>query len=111
MSLEIVPVAGKSGVRRFIKSQRLFYKNDSNFVSPIISEEAKNFDRVKNPLYQHADYQLFVAEQDGTVVGRIAAIENRRHNEIHNDRVGFFGFFESIDDQEVANKLFDAAKD
>jgi GNAT superfamily N-acetyltransferase len=65
--------------------------------------------RQKNPFFEHAQAEYFVAERSGEVVGRIAAISNRLHNETHDDHVGFFGFFESIDDQEVANALFQAA--
>ena len=108
--IKIKEVKSKSDIKQFIKTQKLFYIGNPNFVSPIVSEEMKNFDKGKNPLYKHADYQLFIAEKDGKVVGRIAAIENSRHNEIHNDSVGFFGFFESINDQNVANELFDVAK-
>jgi GNAT superfamily N-acetyltransferase len=67
--------------------------------------------RSKNPFFEHADAEYFVAERDGAVVGRIAAISNRLHNETHGDRVGFFGFFECIDDQAVADALFQAAGD
>jgi GNAT superfamily N-acetyltransferase len=63
-----------------------------------------------NPFYKTADRQLFLALRDGKPVGRIAAIENRAHNQFHNDRVGFFGFFECRDDQEAANALFSAAE-
>ena len=65
--------------------------------------------RSKNPFFEHAEAEYFLAERDGVVVGRIAAISNRLHNEIHGDRVGFFGFFECIDDQRVADALFEAA--
>ena len=65
--------------------------------------------RTKNPFFEHAQAEYFIAERNGDVVGRIAAISNRLHNETHEDRVGFFGFFESIDDQGVANALFEAA--
>ena len=61
--------------------------------------------REKNPFFEHAEAEYFLAERDGEVVGRIAAISNRLHNETHGDRVGFFGFFESIDDQAVADAL------
>ncbi len=50
-----------------------------------------------------------MAEVDGRPVGRIAAIENRAHNDFHDDRVGFFGFYESIDEPEVTGALLDAA--
>ena len=62
-----------------------------------------------NPFYRQASRQLFLAWRDGRVVGRIAAIENRAHNAFHEDRVGFFGFFEAFDDAEAAQALFDAA--
>jgi GNAT superfamily N-acetyltransferase len=107
---EIIEVKDKKDLKIFIKSQWLFYKNNKNFVPPIIAEEVKLFDKKNNPFYEHADYQLFLAKKDGEIVGRIAAIENKMHNEIHKDKVGFFGFFECIDDQNVANSLFDACK-
>lgn len=64
----------------------------------------------KNPFYRTADRQLFLALRDGVPVGRIAAIQNRAHNEFHCDRVGFFGFFECSNDTEVARALFSAAE-
>lgn len=65
--------------------------------------------RRKNPFFEHAEAEYFLAERDGRVAGRIAAIANRLHNETHQDRVGFFGFFESENDPVVAGALFDAA--
>jgi GNAT superfamily N-acetyltransferase len=65
--------------------------------------------RTKNPFFEHAEAEYFLAQRSGEVVGRIAAISNRLHNETHEDRVGFFGFFECIDDQSVADALFEAA--
>jgi GNAT superfamily N-acetyltransferase len=67
--------------------------------------------RTRNPFFEHAEAEYFIAERDGVVVGRIAAISNRLHNETHGDRVGFFGFFESIDEQAVADALVTAAAD
>jgi GNAT superfamily N-acetyltransferase len=67
--------------------------------------------RTKNPFFEHAEAEYFLAERGGEVVGRIAAIANRLHNETHGDRIGFFGFFESVDDQAVADGLFSAAAD
>jgi GNAT superfamily N-acetyltransferase len=63
----------------------------------------------KNPFFHHATAQCFVARSDGRTVGRIAAIKDDAHNREHDDRVGFYGFFESVDDQRVANALFDTA--
>lgn len=70
---------------------------------------AKLLDRSANPFFQHAEADYFLAERDGEVVGRIAAIANRLHNETHHDKVAFFGFFEAINDFPVAAALFDTA--
>jgi hypothetical protein len=67
-------------------------------------------DTKSNPFYAKADRGLFVARRNGKLVGRIAAIANRAHNDFHQDRVGFFGFFEAINDGEVARALFGAAR-
>ena len=109
MAISIKPARTKSEIRKFIKSQWKFYKNHDNWVPPVIADRMKLFDTEKNPFYNHAEIELFIAYRDDEIVGRIAAIENRRHNEIHNDKVGFFGFFECIDDQDVANELFESA--
>ncbi|MGH7536943.1 MAG: GNAT family N-acetyltransferase, partial [Gemmatimonadales bacterium] len=61
------------------------------------------------PYFEHAEAALFLAKRRGRVVGRIAATVNRLHNEYHGERVGFFGFFECIEDQEVADALLEAA--
>lgn len=94
----------------FIKAQWLFYNGDPNWVPPLIMDRKKLLNQKVNPFYKHAQLQMFLAERDGKVVGRIAAITNERHNALHHDTIGFFGFFECIDDQAVANALFDAAK-
>lgn len=110
MSLNIVPVETKSDLLKFIKAQWNFYRNDPNFVPPIIVDRMKLLNREKNPFFTHARAQEFIAYQDGQIVGRIAAIINDNHNSTHNDKVGFFGFFECINNQEVANKLFQTAE-
>jgi len=63
----------------------------------------------KNPFFLHAEGQYFLAWREGRPVGRIGAIKNDAHNREHHDRVGFYGFFESLNDQAIANALFDAA--
>jgi hypothetical protein len=73
-------------------------------------DRMKLIDTEKNPFYQHAEIALFLAYRDNEVVGRIGAITNELHNQTHNDNIGFFGFFECIDDQEVADALFSSAE-
>ncbi|MGH7699521.1 MAG: N-acetyltransferase [Gemmatimonadales bacterium] len=65
----------------------------------------------KNPFFRHAQARYFIGRSGGRAVGRIAAIKNDAHNREHGDRVGFYGFFESANDQEVADALFQAAAD
>lgn len=111
MAVSILPInindAGQ--VLRFIKSQWNFYKGDKNFVPPMLMDRKKLLNTAKNPFYKHADIQLFVAEKNGQIVGRIGAIINHHHNKAHNDSVGFFGFFECENNQETANALFQVA--
>lgn len=71
----------------------------------------KLLDRATNPFFQHAEAEYFLAERAGEVVGRIAAIHNHLHNSTHHDAVGFFGFFECINDDGVAQALLDTAAD
>ena len=63
----------------------------------------------KNPFFEHAELQAFLARRDGRVVGRIAAIKNDAHTRTHGDRVGFYGFFEAVNEQPVADALFEVA--
>lgn len=111
MEVTIKPVQNESEKMKFIKSQWLFYKDDPLWVPPLLADRKKTLDTVKNPFYNHSELQLFLAYSGSEIVGRIAAITNYNHNKTHNDKIGFFGFFECVDDQEVANKLFDAASD
>jgi hypothetical protein len=111
MEIKILKVESQADVRKFVKCQWKFYKNDALWVPPIVADRLKLLDTHKNPFYKHAEIQLFLAYSSGEIVGRIAAITNENHNITHNDKVGFFGFFESIDNQDVADSLFDAASD
>jgi hypothetical protein len=97
-------------LKRFIKFQWVPYKDNPVWVAPLLMDRRKLLDKKKNPFFKHSEAEFYLAERDGTVVGRIAAILNNNHNRQHNENIGFFGFFECIDDQAVANALFDAAK-
>jgi GNAT superfamily N-acetyltransferase len=105
MSLVIRPLAADDTVP-FIKAQWLFYVDDPLFVPPVVFDRKKLLNQKKNPFFTHAEMQLWLAERDGKVVGRIAGIVNHAHNEKYHDKVGFWGFFESSNDQEVASALF-----
>ncbi len=96
---------------KFVKFAFEIYKDDPYWVPPLTSEKKSILNKKKNPFFKDADIALFMAKKDGKYVGRIAAIQNHTHNRIHNENIGFFGFFECINDQEVANKLLDTAKE
>lgn len=108
-SVEIITVNSKSDLKKFLKFPWLIYKDNPYWVPPLLYDIKKVLNKKKNPFFKHAEMELFLAVKEGSVVGRIAAIKNDLHNKEHNDKVGFFGFFECINDQGVANKLFDTA--
>lgn len=110
MSLTVRKVASKKDKLAFIRMLWNIYGDDPNWVPPLLMDRLKLIDEAKNPFYRHATLTMFLAERDGKVVGRIAAIINKRHNEVHAEKQGCFGFFECIDDIDVANALFAAAE-
>ncbi|MEP6999557.1 MAG: N-acetyltransferase [bacterium] len=110
VTLEIIIVDTRRDLRRFVDLPWQIYneKDHPHWVPPLRMTVLDALDR-KKPFYKDAERELFLAIRDGRVVGRIAAIENRAHNRFHQDRVGFWGFFESVDDQDVVDRLFAAA--
>ena len=108
--IEIDRVKSRKDLKQFIKLPWKIYHRDSNWVPPLILDMKTILNKKKNPFFQHSEAELFLAKKDGEVLGRIAAIVNRNHNKIHNEKIGFFGFFECIEDNEVANVLLNAAK-
>lgn len=108
-AVEIIPLERtKSNVRRFLKVSYAIYANDPHWVAPLLMDVEKVFLTDVNPLFEHAEMQLWIARRDGRDVGRIAGILERLHNEQHEDQAVFFGFFECIDNQGVADQLFAA---
>lgn len=104
-------VNSKSDLKEFIKFAWKIYDGDPFWVPPLIIDKMNLLNKEKNPFFHHAEIELYIAYRNGETVGRIAAIKNELHNEVHKDNVGFFGFFESINDQQVANALLNKAKE
>lgn len=94
----------------FIRFPLQLYSKDPFFVPELNREMRVHFSE-KNPFFRHADVKYFLALKNGTISGRIAAFVNRSHNEFHNDKAGFFGFFDSVNDPTVSNALFDRASE
>jgi hypothetical protein len=108
--MRVREVASAGDLTRFIRFPWEVYRQDSNWVPPLVSERRGFLDPRRNPFFEHAEVKLFLASDDaGAVCGRIAAIVNRSHIEQHGEKAGHFGLFECCDDPEAAAALFDAA--
>lgn len=108
--ITIQPITSKAEIKQFIKFPWKIYRTYPEWVPPLLMDRRKLIDKKKNPFYKHAEAEFFLARLNGEIVGRIGAIINYNHNKEHNENIGFFGFFESINDQSVANALFQAAR-
>lgn len=109
-SIEIQPVISRRQLQAFVKFPWKVYQNDRLWVPPLIGQQKAYFNPQKNPFYDHSQVQLFLALRNGRIAGRIASVVNHNHNEFHQEKVGFFGFFECLNDYAVAEKLLDEAK-
>ncbi len=109
-AVRIDRVAGRQDLRRFIQLPWRLYRDDPAWVPPLLFDLKNLLSPKKHPFHQHADVQYFLARLDGEVVGRIAAIVNQLHVQFHAEPIGFFGFFESIENQDVAAALLTAAE-
>ncbi len=109
MSLQIRQIA-PSEMGAFIKFEWDVYRNDSHWVPHLLMERKEFLDPKKNPFFEHSDVAYFMAFDSGRPVGRIAAVINHGHNAFHNDKTGFFGLFECMDNREAAHRLFDEAR-
>jgi len=107
--IEVQPVQSKKEERLFVRLPWKIYDGNPYWVPPLLMDRRKLIDKKRNPFYRHARMELFLARRGGEIVGRIGAIVNDNHNKEHKENIGFFGFFECIDEQAVANALFDAA--
>jgi GNAT superfamily N-acetyltransferase len=112
MSREICirPVTTRADWRRFLDFPYRLYRDAPYWVAPLRIEQKLTLSPRGNPFWQHARREAFLAlDQQGRVLGRIAAIVNGQHLLKYQDATGFFGFFETVDDYPVAQGLLDAA--
>jgi hypothetical protein len=109
--VEVVAAEGKEGLKQFIELPYSLYRNDPYWIPPLRIAVKELLDRSKHPFYANAEVEFFLARRNGRVVGRIAAILDKAHNKFHNEKAGFFGFYESPDDPEIARTLLTRARD
>ena len=105
--IEITKVQSKRDIKQFVTFPWKIYKNDPVWVPPLISQQKEMLDKTKHPFFEHSDAEFYLARRGKEIVGTVATIENNRHKEVHNENIGFFGFFETINDYAVAEKLLD----
>lgn len=105
--LVVRKVESKRDLKKFVKVPFAVHKDHPEWVPPLILDRMQFLNRNKNPYFDHAEVELFIAERDGVPVGRISAQIDERWDEYRGCNDGQFGFFETIDDAEVANALLD----
>ena len=107
--VRVVPVRTRKALKAFIELPNRLYAGDPNYVPGLHIREKAIFDRTKNPFFKNSEAEFFLALDGGRPVGRVAAIRNGPHLDRTGDRTGFFGFFESVEDDGIARRLLDAA--
>ena len=107
--IHVTPVQSPADLKAFINLPWAIYRNNPHWVPPLRRDLKKRFDRSQYPFFDHADAEFLIARREGHVVGRIVAIKNNNHISFHEEQVGFFGFFESVEDPKVAAALFSHA--
>lgn len=107
----IEPVVQKSAQREFVELPWRLYRDDPHWIPPLRQNLRELLNFSPHPFYLRNQIQPFLARRDGQVVGRVAAILNQEHIDRYKEPIGFFGFFESINDPEVAHALLDGVRD
>jgi GNAT superfamily N-acetyltransferase len=106
VSIEPVSISNKKQLASFIDFPHDLYKDDPNYVPELFIAQRDILTPGKHPFHEHSFMQLYLAVEGGKIKGRIAAILNNNHNSFNNAKDGFFGFFDCIDNQQIANALF-----
>jgi len=109
MPVDVRPVTTSADQRAFFEFPWHHYKDDPNWVPPLLSMRKDLLNKKKNPAWEYIDGQYFLAWRGSQPVGTITALINHRHNEYWDEHIGWFGTFETINDQEVADTLLNTA--
>src|SRR5829696_6880775 len=107
--VSIRAVQSRRDLKRFVKVPFGIHRDSAQWVAPLIFERMQFLDRGKNPYFEHAEGEYFLAERNGEAVGRITVQIDRRWDEYQGGNDAMFGFFETVEDEEVAAALVDAA--
>src|SRR5690606_20619693 len=111
LTIEKIDTNNKVKVKSFVDLPYRLYSDCPQWVPPLYIDAYLPLNRKKHPFFEHSEADFFIAVRDGEVVGRICAAINRRFNDYHKTKKAQFYGFEAINDQDVANALFQAAID
>ncbi|MET3113638.1 hypothetical protein AAKU52_001366 [Pedobacter sp. CG_S7] len=109
--MQILPVSDTKTRENFLDVAKILYQNDENWICPLDVELEAIFDPLKNPFFNHGVCARWILKDaDGKLIGRVAAFINEKKAFQYDQPTGGMGFFECINDQQAAFKLFDTAK-
>ena len=111
MQVRIIDTYNQQDVDKFVELPYRLYADSKQWVPPLLSSARKILNRDKHPFYEHSEAAFLLAEQDGRVLGRLAVMDNKNFQAYRNVKAAFFGFFEVVEDQEIAQALFSTAFD
>ncbi len=111
MSIEIRQHKPGKDTGDFIRAGFEVFRGDKNWVPPLDMVIRERLNPKKDPVHQHADVTLFTAWKNGKLVGRTSATVDRAWLETWKDDTGHFGYFDTINDEEVARALLERAED
>ncbi len=111
ITIRKVDTKSRKDVNEFVDLPFRLFKGVSQWVPPLKSGVKDVLNRDKHPYHEHSDADFFLAMDGDEVVGRIAVLENRVYNKYHNKKQASFYLYDSVDDQAVADKLFECAFD
>ena len=109
-TIRIEPISGNRQVKKFIAVPSRIYARDPNWIPPLFFEQKQRLS-AKNPFFEHARWQAWIASRGDQIVGRISAQIDRLHQENHRDNTGYFGMLEAEDDPETFSSLLQTAED
>lgn len=107
--VQVTRVNGKSERKQFLRFPWTIYSGDPHWVPPLLTAAGRALSPTTSPFFEQGEMDLYMAWRNGRPVGRIAAIIDRAHIKRYDEKTGFWGFFEAVNDVGVATALFDAA--
>jgi hypothetical protein len=104
-----IDTTSKKDIRQFVEFPFQLYQDCPLWVPPLVSSVKHALNRQKHPFYHHSSADFFVAERNGQTLGRVAVLNNRNYNMYRQTKTAFFGYFDAVENIEVAAALFDTA--